>query len=117
MYVTIVMSQTLIVKPTVHKVYQDSVSVGATIVLRVTANWFVDNSINNAVVAGNASKSARTPIDDTESRKYVWKTFFGSSKMPAQEQDAVKKYAGILGTDVEITNEDIENALKIAKEK
>jgi len=111
------MSQILMPKPIIHQVYQDNVSVGTNAVVSLAMNWFVlENSINDMII-GSTSKSIRMSIDDTESRKQVWKIFFGSRQMPAQEQDAIKKYAGVLGTDIEITDDDIENALRIAKEK
>jgi len=56
-------------------------------------------------------------IVDKETRTALWNLLFGSIGMPKQENDAVKKYAGSLGKDLEVSESELLNALRKAKEK
>ena len=57
-------------------------------------------------------------IEDSATRKMIWEALFGTRQMPDQEDDAVDKYAGSLRKDYpNITDEDIEESLRDAKDK
>ena len=62
------------------------------------------------------SEPDRTNQSDV-SRTLLWKKIFGDTPMPKEEDDAVSKYAGSLGEDLEnITDESIAAALAEADE-
>ena len=63
------------------------------------------------------SSENNSGIDDKETRTALWNLLFGSIAMPKQENDAVKKYAGALGKDLEVSESELLNALRKAKEK
>lgn len=72
------------------------------------------NISGDVIPVGSGTYGLDKSYDLSKSRKHFWGKIFGLAPLPVEERNVAERYAGSLGTDLGITESDIQSAIEDA---